>query len=200
MRNYGHNFTRRINKRKEKVQEKARRARYPTMKPISPAYHYSIAPCAAVHPSATGVQWVQYLSRAGCVGGYALTTMISHAVIPRYCEAWGATPLYTVCHYRFLQQYHFVHPQHRTVSSRASVITSASSTTSAPPAANYLIGGIAGQCRCYCNSPLLTDHNTRGQSHYVRAHGAASGYGSGQLGIRWYRVLPSARRSGGSLH
>jgi hypothetical protein len=169
------------------------------MKPISPDY-YCIAPRAAVHPSATGVRWVQYLSCAGCRGSYALTTMIFHAVIPHYFEEWGATLLYMVCHNRFLLQYHLVHPQHRTVSSRASVITSTSTTTSAPTAANYLIEGIAGQRRCYCNDPLLTDHNTCGQSHYIRAHGAASGYGSGQLGIRWCRVLPSARRSDGYLH
>jgi hypothetical protein len=130
-------------------------------------------------------------------GSYALTTMISHAVILYYSEEWGATPLYIVCHNRFLLQYHLVHPQHRTVSSPASVVNSTSTTTYAPAAATYFNGGIAGQRHNYCNSPPLTEHNMRRQSHYVRAHGAASDYGCGQLGIRWCRVLPSVRRSGG---
>jgi hypothetical protein len=133
-------------------------------------------------------------------GNYALTTVISHAVIPHYSEEWGETPLYIVCRIKFLLQYHLVHPQHRTVSWRASVITSTSTTTSVPAAANYLNGGIASQRHYYCNSPFFTDHNTRGQSHYVRAHGAASDYGCGQLGIRWCRVLPSVHHSGGYLH
>jgi hypothetical protein len=162
---------------------------------ISPAFCRSIAPSAAVSPFATGVRWVQPQWRWLRGGNYALTTMLSHAAIPYYSKEWGATPL---CN-RFLLQCHLVHPQHRTVSSRASVITSTSTATPAPTAASYLNGGIAGQRRYYCNNPLFADHNPRGQSHYVRAHGAASDYGCGQLGIRWYRVLPSVRRSGGHL-